>query len=330
MEPGAGTHSTTRGKTWIALGALALALGAGGYAFRLAWTSGGATPEHAAGAPTKGSAAPATASAIMQSAQSYMRQGEVEKAETILAEASRQYATDQALHVAYADVLMSRGKVAEAYAQYEQALAIGPREGTLEFTAGTAANMAGMSERAVEHYSAAQTADKTNPKYPLYLGQVQLKLGQADEAKASILRAALLDPEQAIAWGTLADVALRENNLDLALQHIAKARKLEPGVATWRLIECRALTRQGQPEKGVQLLITLGDSEKFSGPVLKQIGECYGMLKKPGDAAAVYTKASDAHPEDGALAREAADWAKRASDANAEARLDERARRLGK
>jgi len=317
-------------KTWVALGALALAVGAGGYAFRAAWTSGGAAPGSATGAPTKGSAAPDAASAIMRAAQTYVQQGEVEKAETVLAEASRQYATDQALHVAYADVLMSRRKAAEAYAQYEQALAIGPRETSLEFTAGTAANMAGMPERAVEHYSAAQTADKTNAKYPLYLGQVQLKLGQNDEAKASLLRAALLDPELAVSWGTLADIAMRENNLDMAVQHIEKARKLEPGVATWRLIESRALARQGKPEEAVQLLISLSESDRFSGPVLKQIGQCYGMMAKPGDAAGVYARASDAHAEDGALAREAADWAKRAGDEKSAARLDERARRLGK
>ncbi len=322
--------SSSSRKTWLALGALALVLGAGGYAFKLAWSSGGASPDRAAAAPTTAAATPQTAGAILEAAQTYVRQGEVEKAETILAGACRQYTTDQSLHVAYADVLMSRRKVPEAYAHYEQALAIGPRPADLEFTAGTAANMAGKPDRALEHYSAAQTADKTNPKYPLYLGQVQLKLGQNDEAKASLIRSARLDPEQAIAWGTLAEISLRENQLDLALQHIEKARALEPGAATWRLIESRALTRMGEPEKAVQLLITLEEGERFSGPVLRQIGQCYGMLSRPADAAAVYSRASDAHPQDGPLAREAADWAKRAGDEKTAARLEARARQHGK
>jgi len=316
-------------KTLIALIALVFVLVAGGYAFRLAWTSG-AAPELASGAPAPRTAAPETSGAILESAQTYVRLGEVEKAETILAEASRQYVTDQSLHIAYADVLMSRRKIAEAYSQYEQALAIGPRGAPLEFSAGTAASMAGKPDRALEHFSAAQTADKTNATYPLYLGQVQLKLALNDEAKASLLRAALLDPEQATAWGTLAEVALRENQVDLAVQHVAKARVLEPGAATWRLIESRALTRRGEPEKAVQLLITLDEGERFSGPVLRQIGQCYGMLSRPADAAAIYLKASDTHPEDGTLAREGAEWARRAGDEKGAARLDERARNLGK
>ena len=322
------SNSSSR-RTWVALGALALAVGLGGYAFHLAWNNGGGTPDQAAGSTNRSTATPAKVEDIIASARTYVRQGESEKAETILAEASRQFSTDQSLRVAYVDILMAARKPGEAYEQYEKALAIGPREAKLEFTAGTAASMAGKPERALELYSAAQNADRTNPMYPLYLGQIQNKLGQNDEAKASLVRAAHLDPERAVTWGTLADIALRENNLDMALQHIARARTLEPGVVTWRLIESRALTRSNQPDKAVQLLVTLGEADRFSPPVLKQIGECYGLLSRPADAAAVYGAASDARPQDARLAGEAAEWARRANDRASALRLARRAASLG-
>jgi predicted Zn-dependent protease len=272
---------------------------------------------------------PETTAAILESAQTYVRQGQPETAETILAKACEQYPTDQSVRVAYADVLLARSKAGEAYQQYEKALAIGPREHVLEFTAGNVASMAGLPDRALEHFSAAQAGEPTNAKYALYLGQVQLKIGQLDAGKATVLRAVTLDPDLAVGWGSLADAAIRENNAHLALQHIEKARKLEPSVVTWRLIESRALRRIGKPGDAVEVLIGLPDADRFQLPVLKQIGECYGMLNRPGDAAAVFAKASDAQPKDAVLALAAAEWMERAGEKDRAYELAKRAAEHG-
>lgn len=230
----------------------------------------------------------------------------------MLSEAVAQYAEEQPLRLAYGDALLAQRQIAAAYDQYVAALAIGPRTAKIEGLAGTIANMAGKTDRALEHYQAAQTAEPTNAEYPLFLGQIQLKTGDTDAGKASLLRAARLDPNSAQAWGSLADVAMRQNSLSVALHHIAKARKLEPTSLAWRLIECRALARSGEPAKGVELLITLEDSLRFQGPVLNQIAECYGLMSRPGDAAAILGKASDATPADAALAMQAAEWFEKA------------------
>lgn len=318
------SRSATMG---IAILVLAVLAGAG-YAFKVAFQSAGGAAPADANAAAK-APLPETTSAILESAQTYVRQGQPETAETILAKAAEQYPTDQSVRVAYADVLLALRRTGDAYAQYEKALAIGPRQHELEFTAGNAANMAGLPDRALEHFSAAQAGDPSNAKYALYLGQIQLKIGQLDAGKATVLRAVTLDPNLAVGWGSLADTAMRENNAHLALQHIAKARTLEPAVVTWRLIESRALRRVGKPDEAVELLIGLPDADRFQTPVLKQIGECYGMLKKPADAAAVFAKAADAQPKDAELSRLAAEWMERAGETGRAYELAKRAADLG-
>lgn len=257
-------------------------------------------------------ASPAAIEAILNSAKTYTQQGENAKAEKVLSEAVAQYADEQPLRLAYGDALLSQRRTGEAYEQYIAALTIGPRTAKIESLAGTIASLAGKNDRALEHYQAAQTAEPTNAEYPLFLGQIQLKSGDIEAGKASLIRAARLDPNLAAAWGSLADVAMRQNNLSLALQHVAKARKLEPESVAWRLIECRALARSGDPAKGVELLVTLDDSLRFQPPVLQQIAECYGLLSRPGDAAAVFSKAADSNPADASLAMQAAEWFERA------------------
>lgn len=277
-----------------------------------------------------GSRAAESIRAALDSAGVYQTQNDLPKAESVLWAAVQQWPTDQELRLALGEVLVARGEHAAAYEQYEKALAIGPRDATIEFSAGTLASMAGMPERAVEHYAMAQTADPTEPQIPLYLGQVQLRLGQVEEAKASLLRAANLDPDSAVAWGTLADVQLRENNVSLALQLIAKARALQPTVPTWRLIEARALKRDNQPERAVGTLLGVPPGERRDPAYLRLLAECYGMLERPGDAAAQYREASDALPSDAELAYEAARWLDLAGDRSAALGYAQRSADAGK
>lgn len=289
----------------------------------LAWRWGVWSPRAAqAQTPAKAPSHRAVEAAL-DAAQQYVRQGQFGKAEAILRQGVAEHPEDQDLRVALGEALMGQRRYADAYEQYEKALAIGPREAEIEFTAGTLAYQAGMPERSVEHYSMAQTADPSEPRYPLYLGQVQARLGQYESAKASLLRAAMLDDTNAFAWGTLADLALRENNIGIALQHIAKARHLQPNEAAWRLIEARAMKRKGEPEQALAVLLSMDPVKVREPATARLIAECYGMLGRAADAAAILADASDALPADGGLALEAAAAAERAG-------MKERATILGK
>jgi tetratricopeptide (TPR) repeat protein len=274
-------------------------------------------------------ALPSKIDAILDSARTLSAEGDHAKSEAVLRESTAQYPDVQDLRLAYAQTLLELKKPHEAYEQYVAALSIGPRDPRVEFTAGTAASTIDRLDRALEHYSAAQSADPTNPDYPLYLGQVQAKTGQTDAAKASLLRAAKLDENRAVIWGTLADIALRENNAGLAAQHARRARTLEPANAIYRLIEARALNRLGRPEDALELLVAMPEADRRQPEILRLMGDCYGLLKRPGDAAALYASSSDADPVDSELAFRAGEWFERAGEPDRSREYLERAAKLG-
>jgi len=266
---------------------------------------------------------------ILDSSLQYMNAGEFEKAQAILGEATRQHAEDQDLRVAHAKALVALERPGAAYEQMEAALAIGPRRHELEFLAGTCAASAKRLDRALEHFAMAQTGDPSEVQYPIYLGQVQRQLGMADKAKASLLRAVNLDPENAIARGTLADMFLTENKVSMARQQIEVARRIEPEAPQWRVIEARVLKRSAEPEKALLVLQGLSEEERMTLPVLRLTAECFGMLQKPKTAGDLYARAVDAKPRHPEVAFEAALWYDRAGEAELAKSFAERAAMLG-
>ncbi len=228
-----------------------------------------------------------------------------------------------------ADSIRSRKDSEDAYAQLLAALDIGPSTPDLEFRAGLLASEADMPQQAIAHFESARRQAPTNAEYVLYLAQAQLATSQTPAAKASLLATVNLDPDSAIAWGTLADIFLRENKPDLAIENIRRARALQPDVTLWRLVEARALKRRGDAEEALQLLIALPPPEQRDTPVLTLMAECYAYLARPHDAADLYGSASDARPKDAALALEAAQWYDRAGDRNRALHYADHAAMLG-
>ncbi len=282
-----------------------------------------------ANAATGGTASNDSIDAILNSVEEYRRRGDTAKMELILKEATASYPGEQRLAISYGELLAANRRNEEAYAQYEKALAIGPRDAATEFMAGTLASMIGRDDRAVEHYAAAQAANASDWRAPLFLGQVQLKQGEVEEAKKNLLIAARLRPETAAAWGTLAEIALRENKPTIALQHIDKARELEPRVTVWRLIEARALKRDNKPEEALKLLIGLEESQQMEPGVMPLMAECFGMLGRPADAAEMYVRAADRQPGDGQVQMDAALWLERAGDMHRAVTYAMKAKELG-
>ncbi len=266
------------------------------------WTNG--APQNASATPAP-APAPEAASALA-SARAFMAQNKWTNAESILAPAVVHSPDDQNLRIARAETLVGLKRFGDAYNQYEKALAIGPREPKVEFAAGVTASNANMIDRAIEHFSMAQTADPREPSYALWLGQMQRKQGNIEACKANLLRAANLDQSNAFVWGTLADIALGENNVNIAIQHIARARTLQPDSSEWRILDARAHKRKGEPEKALTILNAIEVHQRKDAPVARLIAECYGMLGRHDDAAITLGDASLAAPTDGALAYDAA------------------------
>lgn len=279
------------------------------------------------GTPGTGLADPSAFEVIVRAAREHVREGNPGAAEQVLRGGVKQFAGDQQLRIELAELLVNSGRAAEAYEQMVAALAIGPRTAGLEFHAGTIASAIGENGRAIEHFSAAQTADPADPRYPLYLAAAQVSAGETEAAQANLVRATVLDAGNAIAWGQLAELALRENKSGLAVQHARKARDADPTEPAWRLIESRALKRAGEPEQALGVLLSLDEAVLVRPEFTKAAAEALGMLDRAGEAADLYERSLAARPGDGAVAFEAALWSERAGRAERaieQARLSQR------
>ncbi|MBC7771041.1 MAG: hypothetical protein H7210_00965, partial [Pyrinomonadaceae bacterium] len=151
-----------------------------------------------------------------------------------------------------------------------------------------------------------------------YLGMVQLRLNKESAAQASLVRAVTLDPSQSVAWGTLAELSLQNNQLGLALQHIEKARTFDPETPRWRIVQARTLKRRGDKgdvELAAQLLLAMDKSEQLRSESISVLAECFGMLRRPLEAAALYAEASRLKPDDSESAYQAALWYQRGGNA---------------
>ncbi len=292
----------------------------------------GTGPEEADAASTHQStkATPAHAiEAALGAARSYQASEEFAKAEAVLRAAVEEHVDDQALRLAYAEVLLNLERAADAYEQYEAALAIGPQDAAIEFQAGTLASSIGKPERALEHFSMARAAEPGSAEIALYLGVTQHRLGLVDEAKVSLLAAVKLDDEEPVAPAVLAQIALDENEPDLALRYIRRSREIDPTQLAHRILEARILRRLNKPEEALTLMLALPKEQLHEPVVLEICSGCMGLLGRPADAAALYEEALAAQPTNADLAFQAAQWHERAGDTEAALAKAKMAQMLG-
>lgn len=255
-----------------------------------------------------------TVEAVLATVKQLINDGQPSAAETVLSRAVRQFPSDQDLKLSYGDLLMSWQRWGEAYDQYLAAIELGPVPAPVQFSAGTLASMTDRPALAAAHFTTAMRLDPGEPNYPMYLASAQLKLNQTSEAKASLAIAVRMAPDRAQVWGMLAQIALTENKLEIAAQHIAKARAIQPAAPVWLLMDARIEKRRGRPERALDLLHTLPQQEMDLPDTMRLLAECYGMLGRPAEAASRYVDAAERRPDDADLAFEAALWLDRANE----------------
>lgn len=313
----------------VLLGVLAIAGALWWFAGVKAGTPGGPGAPAGAGGDQSAADDAGTVDAILDAARRYSASGDLDKAEAVLRAGVAEHPADAPLRRALADVLLRQDNKAEALAQYERLVEDGSASADDAFRAGSLAAVLNDPAKAAAYHERAQALDPANPDYPVHLARAQIALGQIDAAKASLTRAAVLDEGRGVVWGMLAELALRENKLDMASQHIAKARRLEPDVAAWRVLEARILTRRGEPERALLLLRGLGEADRWQPPVVKARAACLGMLGRPGDAMTLYTDAIEKHTDAAVLRYEAAQWAERLGDRGRALELAKQALEMG-
>lgn len=202
------------------------------------------------------------AQAALDSARALVTQGDFPKALAILDRVIPTFPADQDLRLVHAQALIGSGQFAPAYDAIAAAIAIGPALPQIHFDAGTIANRAGLTDKAEQHYSLAQKADPANPAYPLYLAMIQIKQGHDAAAMGSLLRVVKLDDSIAEAWGTMGELQLRAARPAVAADQFARAMKLQPSLARWRLGAARAALAQNQPDQAESLLAGLDPRQR--------------------------------------------------------------------
>lgn len=315
-----------------ALGLLLLAAGAG-------WLLVDAARRAQGPAPATTQSAGSRVGEMIDAAKRFLRDGDLDNAELLLREATARAPEDYEAWSLLGETLLSAGRSREAYGAYARAAEAPGAPVDLEFNAGTVANTVGLTVEAQQHYTRAQQRDPANAQYPLFLAQIERKLGDNAAAKAALVRAVNLRPETAVAWGVLADIALEENNLPIAKQHIEKARTLEPESTQWRLIEARILRRDNDPERAARLLLALPDDSLLTNPALvEEAATALAMLRRTDDAASLWLRCAARNPRNAEANLKAAQMLARAdrlreavSFADAAAALgDERGRELAR
>ena len=118
---------------------------------------------------------------------------------------------------------------------------------------------AGLIPQAVDHYSMRRAWDPENPRYPLFLAMVQLKLpGEDNEsaAVASLLRAlyAIFNPIWPGVGHAGGDRTARKR-VDLASQHLGKAIQFQPRPTQVASFQARIFGRQGKPDQAVECAV---------------------------------------------------------------------------
>lgn len=264
-------------------------------------------PEKATDHPSTGLAG----EVVLDSARRLLAAGEFGKGEAVLRGGLARDPDDRAMREALAEALLRQDRPDEAFEQYAELVASGSDSAEVAFRAGSLAARRGEAGAAAPYFERAQALDPANADYPVHLASAQIALGRIDEAKASLIRAGVLDEGRSVVWGMLGELALRENRLDLAAHHIARARALDPDAAAWRVVEARVLIRRGEPERALLLLGGLGEADRWQGPIVKTMGECLGLLGRGEDAMALHETAIERRPGDAELRFEAALWAER-------------------
>jgi tetratricopeptide (TPR) repeat protein len=270
-----------------------------------------------------------TYDAVVGAAREYLTRGKTGTAVAILDRALEQYPNEGGLHAMRGQALVSMDRKAAALEAFERACFVGPDTAVHRDFAATLAAELGRDDQAVAHWTMAQQLAPENPKYPLYRAQVLRRMGRTDEAKANLMLATGLDPSIGVAWATLAAMALDENKPEMTVQHIRRARELEPGNVSFRVIEAKALRRMNRAGDALTLLGAMDEADRESLEVVEEMALCLGLLGKPQEAAALYEAAVERHPQNGRVALAAAEWKERAGDNTGALRMAEHAAMLG-
>ncbi|GEM_PF-2433980 len=249
------------------------------------WLLGGPpinSPQQAAAKTTERLAA---MNAGLEAAAQYVNTEHDEEAATILEKLAEEFADEPLVWEQLAEVRLHQGRDAEAYEMFQKVIDLGRDNRDVRFNAGIVAARLNRTDEAIIHLQQACRLAPRDIQAPLYLANLYRKTHENTKAQAQLLHVIDIDPTIHEAWGGLAQIAYIENNLDLAEQHLAKARQLAPQFATWQVLQAKILRRRGKPEAAITLLSALPPASRYQQEVVDEVAQCWGMMLMPLKAA---------------------------------------------
>jgi tetratricopeptide (TPR) repeat protein len=161
------------------------------------------------------------------------------------------HATDSSPYENLGLVLHQLGKLDEAIAEYQQALAIDPDSFRAHENLGGALAAQGRLSEAMEHFRRALEIEPRSAKAHCGLGQVLFLQKRIDEAVAEFFRAIELDPRSAVAHNNLGGAFAEQGEIDAAIAHFEEAVAFDPRYLQAHLNLARALATRGRIDEAI-------------------------------------------------------------------------------
>ncbi|MGZ5474241.1 MAG: tetratricopeptide repeat protein, partial [Thermoanaerobaculia bacterium] len=178
-------------------------------------------------------------------------------------------------------MLLKRGMLDEAVQVFRKALKIDSRNTDLVDSLVTALLEAKDFENAKQIVDAALEANRDSPKLLAMLGRIQLGRGDAAGARATLERAISADPNETAVRETLAELYLKQNDADRALDMIAPLAE-------------RALGR-GERHAAIEMLNRILRVDSGHTPTLERLVAVYTRLNEETNILASMNSLAEAH-----------------------------------
>ena len=217
-------------------------------------------------------------------------------------------------HAALASVYNRQARAADAMSEAEAALRLAPAHDTARFQRGIANMQLGNAEGAARDFADEAKRDPRNASAQFQLGAAMARLGRSDEAIAAFRQVLEINPADGDAHLKLGVLLQGKGEVDAAIGHYRTAMQRAVAAAGNNIAWVRATHREARFRNGAEAVALCEE-------LLKTAGRRPDLLDT---LAAAYAETGD-FPRAIATARDAADGAAKAGDAQLAQQIRERA-----
>jgi len=189
--------------------------------------------------------------------------------------------------------LQEQGRLPEALAEFQQALAFMPNDPTLLNAIGLCAVRANRAQEGLAAFERALAAQPDNPVTHFRKGWAHTSAGDPDAARKSYERAVALKPDYAEALAALASIAAREEKPELARDYAARSLAIDPAEPTAIIALAMVENAAGEYAKAEALIREeMKDKRAIGhtrGVLLGFLGDALDGQGRTADAFAAYT-----------------------------------------